>query len=90
MSKHFHPGLRGQSWAKLNWNNLPDISPKSRNRFLIILTLLFLQLLLAEGVYATTQAGLERGNAHAIAGLLVLVLGLGIYLMMVIIEPERF
>jgi K+-transporting ATPase KdpF subunit len=90
MLKHFHPGLRGQSWSKLNLNRWPDISAKSRNRFLIILALLLLQLLLAEGVYAATQARLERGNAYAIAGLLVLVVGLAVYLMIVIVEPERF
>ncbi|AFY61812.1 potassium-transporting ATPase subunit F [Synechococcus sp. PCC 6312] len=90
MLKHSHTNLRIKDWPKISSLNLPDISPKSRNRFLTILTLLLLQLLLAEGVYAATQAGLERGNAYAIAGLLILVMGLGIYLMVVIIEPERF
>ncbi|MDS3861869.1 potassium-transporting ATPase subunit F [Thermosynechococcaceae cyanobacterium BACA0444] len=90
MLKHSDANLRIKSWPRLNSLNLPDLSPKGRNRFLTIFTLLLLQLLLAEGVYAATQTGLERRNAYAIGGLLVLVVGLGIYLMMVIIEPERF
>lgn len=90
MFKHFQSNLRITGWTKFHSLNLLEISLKKRNRFLTILTLLLLQLLLAERVYATTQAGLERGNAYAIAGLLILVIGLGIYLMMVIIEPERF
>ncbi len=81
------PGLVRDSLRSLN---LMDISPKSRNRFLAILGLLLLQLVLAKGVYGATGEVMSRGSLYAIAGLLVLVLGLGIYLMVVIIEPERF
>lgn len=88
--KNSHPHLPGLVRHSLESFNWMDISLKSRNRFLSILGLLLLQLVLAEGVYAATNGVINRGNIYAIAGLLVLVLGLGIYLMVVIIEPERF
>jgi len=56
---------------------------------LILLASAF-NLAIAPTVYASSNGTLSRPNAYAISLLLLLVTGLAIYLMRVIIQPEKF
>jgi K+-transporting ATPase KdpF subunit len=49
-----------------------------------------LSLLLAQPIYASTEATLSKSNAYAIGILICLTFGLSIYLFWVIFQPERF
>jgi len=62
-----------------------------RQKFpLWILLGLFLNLVIAPIILASTQEPLTRGNAYALGLLALVILALAIYLFAVIFQPERF
>jgi K+-transporting ATPase KdpF subunit len=65
---------------------------QTKRRFFpqIILLGSLLNLILAPLVYAANDGTIGRDTAYALGGLGLVVLGLAIYLLMVIIYPERF
>ncbi|TAO03579.1 potassium-transporting ATPase subunit F [Sodalinema gerasimenkoae] len=65
---------------RLSWHRLAPI----------ILMAMLLNLAIAPLVYAAAGASIDRGNAYALGLLIAGVLLLGIYLAVVIIQPERF
>ena len=63
---------------------------KWRFSFSQTLILMGLNLILAPAVWAVSQGDLTKSQAYAIAGLILVTLGLSIYLFVVIIYPEKF
>ncbi|WP_223805762.1 potassium-transporting ATPase subunit F [Pseudanabaena sp. UWO310] len=63
---------------------------KHPNSFRIFLTL-FLNLFLAQAVYAAADGnGLTRLNSYAIGLLSLVTVGLAVYLLAVMFQPQRF
>ncbi|WP_071454806.1 potassium-transporting ATPase subunit F [Gloeomargarita lithophora] len=56
----------------------------------IILLGSLLNLIAAPLVYAANDGAMGRGTAYALGGLGIVVLGLAVYLLLVILYPERF
>ena len=55
-----------------------------------ILLGLFLNLVIAPAILASSNQSLTRGNAYALGFLGLVIIALAIYLFIVIFEPERF
>lgn len=63
-----------------------------KNRRLTILIILAngLNLIVAPVMLAASNGTITRGNAYMLGLLMLIVLGLALYLMAVIVNPERF
>jgi K+-transporting ATPase KdpF subunit len=75
---------------------LNDITPmlqsegRSRSIALKLFIALCLNLIVAPAVLAASGGAISRVNAYAIGLLGIVTVGLAIYLMMVMLQPERF
>ncbi len=57
---------------------------------LAVFLMLCLNLVIAPAVYAAADGQLERRHAYAVGVLGLVTVGLGVYLFVVVFQPERF
>jgi K+-transporting ATPase KdpF subunit len=71
-------------------NPILQSQPKNRSLALKIFLALCLNVVIAPAVLAATGGTITHGNAYAIGLLVLVIIGLAIYLMAVMLQPQRF